>query len=450
MYRTKIIKEDHPMKKVLALLMTLVLTLSCVGALAEEATTTKATLSVNGDMLAMLAGLTDAEDQQLLNTILAVVNNLGLTAVEAEGASQLTLTLKDAPVSSTTLTFGDEGSMVMVSDLFPSHAITLSAADLSQFMGSMPSEEEITALVSSLEAPMAAFMEGFLSHATAPVTGEYEFEGAAFNAMVTIDMTMDEMKILVLNLVKSLMENPTTASLFASMGDINVAEIDEELKDLAEADPEDTVPLNIALYNNEAEGNVYITLNVADEDMTFSVAGGLVNGTFSLHLVAGESIYTSVEEMRQAAMVGSGDVMVFDWVIAIDEAMETLNATMDMIFQGVSLRLAIDLSASAIKMDLYFMTTDAPILSINLMVDNGGEIVPVTTEGKTVINFMELANDAEGALSSALLMDVMSFGLNNLIANAAAAMPDEVSALVMLLSGPSATQSTTQVEGIAQ
>ena len=150
--------------------------------------------------------------------------------------------------------------------------------------------------------------------------------------------------------------------------------------------------------------------------------------------------------------------MVMDMVIVPGQSENDATLGLDLYLQGMYVGLALQSAQTdaglAQDMALYFMTNQAPLLSLSCVTVPGGEITAeLTAEGKTVLSLEEIAADEEGTLSGGLLLDVTSYGLNNLIANAAIAMPDEVTALVTALTAMTApVEGTTDVpvEGVTE
>ena len=132
------------MKKILALLLSLVLSLTSVGALADEGFT--ATLDFEWapeELLALAAADLDEESAAAAQMILPVINQLDLQVVKENEQFQLSILAKNIPIAS--LTLGLQGNqIVIVSDLVPSYYLSVSMETLEALMaedGSLPSPD---------------------------------------------------------------------------------------------------------------------------------------------------------------------------------------------------------------------------------------------------------------------------------------------------------------------
>ena len=111
----------------------------------------------------------------------------------------------------------------------------------------------------------------------------------------------------------------------------------------------------------------------------------------------------------------------------------------DLTAQGMYVGAKIELAnGENMKLDaqLFFMNPEKPLLTASAVVIPGGEVtLDLSGEGKENIDLAQLMQDEDGTLKNNLLMDVMSNGLNGLMARAAEIMPEEVSTLITLLMG---------------
>lgn len=455
------------MKKLMALLLALVMALSCVGALAENTdalvtSTTQMTFAVNDELVsALLPALAEQElteeDQQMLSQLLAMLNNLGAKCVVAENGVQVELTLKDVPVATLVGAAGEDG-LTLMSDLFPSYALTMPADALAQ-TNTLPDE----AMLQSLEAHLNALMERISAYAGQPEMGEFPLENVVFNVKQPYEMTQKDVALLVLNWLKELMADEALAPLFASVASaegLDAASLDGVIAQLESMTEEDLMPVNVATYTvvdeqGQPGADFYFTADMGDDENVLAVSCGMAQGVMYVHLAFGEAIYTSLDEMRQAAAEGGSSAITIDMAAMIDQSQDAMGFGLDFygagMYVGLTLQGAQTEAGLAQEIALYFMTNQAPLLGVSCLTVPGGELTAsMTTEGKTVISLEELMADEEGTLSGGLQLDVMSFGLNNLIANAAAAMPDEVTALVTALTAPAQDATEVPVEGVTE
>lgn len=178
------------MKKLFALTLALLMALSCVIASAE---TVNIHLTIDRDQA---ASLSPQDSQKMTDTVLALVNALGVNVItDAEGV-QIDLDLKGQ--SALSLGFATTGQgLSVVSTLFPNYMVTISTKTLEQYAKSMA--DMVTSKSGASTQDMAAISEAFTGYATkfgeaisasatlgTPVTGNYEYEGYAFDTMVPV------------------------------------------------------------------------------------------------------------------------------------------------------------------------------------------------------------------------------------------------------------------------
>lgn len=453
------------MKKLLALMMALVLALSCVGAFAEDTTavlptntTTTISISMNGEMFAALAGdSATEEDQQMLAQTLSLINNLGARIITTENGVQAELTLKDTTVATVVGVTSETGALA-VSDLFPSYAVTLAPETLAQTLPGPSLDTE--ALMAALQAKLDALTESVASYAGEAQMGEYTFEGATFNVMQPYQMTMKEFATLLLSWMQSMMADPELAPLFSSMEGLDADALSEAMEELNEMGEEQaTAPVNAALYavmdaNGQPGEDAYITFDMTEDENIIALAFGKVQNVAYAHLIYGDAAYTSLDEMRQAAIAGAENAIVVDLAAAPGEGEADIAMGLDLYNQGVYMGLLLQSARTeaglAQNISLYMMNDQAPLFTLDALTVPGGEITASPdTEGKTLVSLEALMADEEGTLSGNLLMDIMSYGLNTLIANASIVMPDEVTALVNAMSAPAPEATDAPAEGVS-
>lgn len=455
------------MKKMLALILALLMALSCTGALAEEATpvTMQGTVHFNEEMLSSLIGMASPEmgeaEMQAMDTLMAVLNNLGFQAVIGKTNAQIVLTLKGMPVM-TVVAAETEKGYAAVSDLFPNYALTVSQETIDELtqsaLSSMP-EMDAAAMEAALAAHGQALLTALKGYAGAPVAGEYTVEeGLTFNCQIPYEITATELAALILNAAKAMLKDPALAPLLTAAGEISEADIDAALADLT-GDAENQPDLNVALYANmDADGNLgedfYLAADMGDDEFVVGIMAGVVDKTLSATLIFGDAIYASMDEMIAAAVDGSGEAFVIDLFVAPGEKETDASVSMDVYamgqYMGYYMETLTEETVTTSYAEIYYMDPEAPLMSIEVLSMPTGEDVTLNLTDETPVVTMEsLLNDTEGTASMPLMMDVMSYGINNVLANAAAAMPDEITALITLLNTPAETEETT-VEGVTE
>lgn len=446
------------MKKLLALMMTLALALSCVGVQAEMTLPVNAnvTVQVNGDSLSTLLMMTGTEMDEnstaAMSNLLAMLNALSVNVAATEEGMQAELRLKDTAVGTVNLGADEKGNLVMVSDLFPTYAITMAPETLNQLLSldtaDQPALANVDDVVAALQQQTAAAVEGLQEKIGQPVPGEYVIEGADFNTMVPVELTMGEVMQVGVSVVKGLMANETVLAFLGELGmpmdEFTPEALDEDLADMSEE--EAATPVNMNLYfQMDAEGNtsdnMYITYETAIDGENVSVAFGYVDGKVYVHALMSEEAYETEDALRQAAQMGTANTGTFD-VVAGTDADGNVAFSFEMLVEGMYMAVKADGQPTAAglqgKAEFYLLDAENALLTLKGELTQGvGELTnTVSTEGKTVLALEELMAMDEDALDAALEglgEDVENFGLFTLLGNAANAMPDEMNALMALM-----------------
>ena len=255
-------------------------------------------------------------------------------------------------------------------------------------------------------------------------TFEFEDGDMTFNCRVPIEIDMEAIKTAALALMEQIKNDENVASLLSALGTMGIPVETTENADINL--PEVTV---YAYTNVDEEGNsdgtTLVTVEAAAEDQTVNVAV----------LLAGQNVAVFVEIPEQ------GKVNVYV------ETSETgaVIVSIEMNAAGVQCAEVIEVSAGenglVLESETYFMDMENPITTDVVTLAMGGErTFAVQDANKTAIAVEQLMADSEGEVIGALLGDVMSNGLGALIAKVSEVMPEEVGALMTLLSGGQAAE----------
>lgn len=446
------------MKKLLALMMTLALALSCVGVQAEMTLPVNAnvTVQVNGDSLSTLLMMTGTEMDEnstaAMSSLLAMLNALSVNVAATEEGMQAELRLKDTAVGTVNLGSDEKGNLVMVSDLFPTYAITMAPETLNQLLSldtaDQPALANMDDVAAALQQQIAAVTEGMQEKTGQPVPGEYTIEGTAFNVMVPMELTMGDVMQMGVSVAKGMLANESVLAFLGEldmpMDEFSPEALDEALADMSEEEAAAPVSMNL-YYQMDAEGNAtdnrYITYETTIDGENVSVAFGYVDGKVYVHALMSEDVYETEDALRQAAQMGTADTGTIDMVAGTD-ADGNVALTFEMLVEGVYMAVKADGQPTDAgfrgKAEFYLLDAENALLTIHVELTQGvGELTnTVSAEGKTVLALEELMAMDEDALDAALEglgEDVENFGLFTLLGNAANAMPDEMNALMALM-----------------
>ena len=458
------------MKKLLSLVLSLMLALGCMGALAEDAApqqnalansfalplpyTVDVDISINEALISMLMPLFAPDaDSEVVNMVLPLINGLGMQGVVVEEGIQGSLTLKDMPLFSLDYLF-NENEAIVASDLFPSYALSLPLD--TQMMGEM-SEVNVDEVMAVINPHVNALAEKFGAYLESTEEGEFTVGGAAFKHRGKVQFTVQELEKLMGEFVDGLKQDEKVIALLESLGmDVLLQEGVVPAYEAEEEESEAGEPIVLYFYLSEDQANFAVTFEIAQDEMVVNAQLTGIDQVVNLEMLMGADIFLSRDDMRQAALSGSDDAVLLNVVIAM-EGMKDFSVKLDAymgMYVGLSLAYAsredqgMDMNAG-----LYFLFEDQPLLSVAGSYIPGGQLTsPLTIEGKTVISMATPTNveDYEAYQSNvaSLGMEVASVGLNNIIANAAAAMPEEITALVTYLTAPAEPVDGVVIDGV--
>ena len=428
------------MKKILALLLALVMALGCVGAFAEEASQPAFTMSfeskVNVEAISQLLPMLGVDESAAaaLQSILPLLAETNGQIVIADNGAQFDLGLKGQTVLTVAGELTESG-IAVASDILPSYVITLAKETVEKMLQQFTAQSEDAMANVDMNAVVESLTGYFMQFASAvttavsngePEVGEFVFEDLdlTFNCRMPIEIDLEAIKTATLTLVDQIKNDENFASLVSALGTMGIpVEISENTEVVT---PEVTV---YAYANVDEEGN-----NIGEVNMvTVEVAseGQTVNVTV---LMEGQNVIVYVEMPEQnmgvTVRVEPNDSGVFvscAMNAAGVEAAETLMVTIGEVLQ--------------LSSETYLFDMENPIATDLVTLARSGERdFTVLDENKAEITVEQLMADTEGEIAGALLGDVMSNGLGALLAKVSEIMPDEVAALMTLLSGGQAAE----------
>ena len=428
------------MKRIIALLLALVMALGCVGTFAEEASQPAFTMAfeskVNVEAISQLLPMLGVDESAAaaLQAILPLLAETNGQIVIADNGAQFDLGLKGQTVLTVAGEMTESG-IALASDILPSYVITMAKETVEQMLQQFTAQSEEAAPNMDMNAVVESLTGYFMQFASAvttavsngePEVGEFVFEDLdlTFNCRMPIEIDMEAIKAAALTLVEQLKNDESFASLISALGSKGIS------VDITE-NPEIVVPeVTVYAYTNvDEEGN-----NIGEVNMvTVEVAseGQTVNVTV---LMEGQNVIVYVEMPEQNISVtvrvepnDSGIFVSFVMNAAGVQAAETLTVTMGEAIQLYS--------------ETYLSDMENPIATDLVTLARSGERdFTVLDENKAEITVEQLMADTEGETIGTLLGDVMSNGLGALLTKVSEIMPDEVAALMTLLSGGQAAE----------
>ncbi len=448
------------MKKILALLLALVMALGCVGAFAEEPAAEEPALAipaipaftmawethVDVETFAALLPALGADESALsiVQTILPLLADTNGKIVFADNGLQFDLGLK----GETILTVAGEkveGGYALASDILPSYVITLADETIEALIEQYTAQaQEALAKVDmeTLVQNVTGYAMEFVSTCSGAFAfgevemGEFAFEDVdlTFNCRMPITLDMETIKGAAEKLVADIRNDEAVGSLINTLNDMGVSvNLADETEFII---PEVTV---YAYSNVDEEGNSVDGITLVDVDVAAEGENVCVKV-----VVNGESVtvYVSIPSQETYMSVSfAGNEEGFAVSVAMDaQGMQ--------VAENVTTTLGDEIVTNS---ELYFMGMETPIETQTTAFCMGGERdFAVLDENKTACAVEQLMADTEGQAVSALLADVMSNGLGNLIAKVSQIMPDEAVNVMNLFYGPAPVEQVEAVEGAAE
>lgn len=441
------------MKKLLALLLALIMALSCVGAFAEEpeaegiasipeipdftvAWESNANIEALTALLPMFG--IDEETMGLMQSVLPLLAETCGQIVFANQGLQFDIGIK----GQTILTVAGEkveGGYALASDILPSYVITLADETIEAIIEQFTAQAEEALSGVDMEAlieNVTGYAMEFVSACMSAVSfgdaelGEYPFEDLelTFNCRMPVIVDMEAIKGAFEALISEIKSDEAIGGLIDALSGMGLP------IDLSE-DPEIILPEvtvyaygNVDEEGNEVEGPTLVTAEATVEEVTVLVTV----------LVEEDGVCVLVEVPSQQTSV-SVYFTTDDEGIAVSIAADAMGMQfMENI--GVSIG-----DEFVITSESYFMDMENPIATETLVFAWGGERdFIVLDENKTAIGLEQIMADEEGEVTGALLADVMSNGLGNLIAKVSQIMPEEMVALMNMLSGAEAVEGAAE------
>lgn len=447
------------MKKVIALFLALMMMVGCTGAMAEMDLSKGARVDINYDlnkdmfmgMIQMAAGSEAMEEMppEVISAVMDLISAIGATASFDGETVQINLNLKDKPIVNLEGGMLQDGSLVLATNILPSHALMLDAETMNQAKAEMENAmgqfdvEKIMAAAEKLEDDFEDALEGIMKNWAAKdlvkqEKGSYVMEDVTYTQKYTVETDSNEMMVFlqdVLNAMMPLLEN------FVKEANLPVEEdaFAEMKRDANNFTPdENPIPVYVTVYD-EAVGHddySFVALEMADEQAAVAVAIGLYDDNVEGSIYFGEGSYESAEDIINAAYAGQGNAMVMDLAVLQGENDEDMNAVVTMVMGGMYMGYYVETKAvdggMDAKMEMYLMSDEAPMMTVDYKLRPLTEkLAPVSVEGKQMVNMLQLNENMDETLADALEKDI-STGLSGVLINAVTAAPDEIQAVLNL------------------
>lgn len=416
------------MKKLTALILALLLTLSCVSAFAQ---TVSVRLNVDSEQVrTLLSGFGLPEAQLgIADPVLSLVNALGVRVTTVEDGAQVDLDLNGEDALSLGWASDGDGFGV-VSTLFPNYYLTVSNDTISGMMEQMAQNMpgaggeggaggfDMAAMQSVFGGYCQKWMEacGAAGRPGEPVAVEYEYGNHVFDTMVPVTVDMEAITAATNELLDSLLADPAAMAMLQGMAQgmaqNSGAAFDPES---FEADFKAGFADWMAHFPDEVKAEVYT--NAGDESGMFfmnaeSFREGEANPFFTAFM-----LYENAQNMDMGfTMAVEDDETGETATMSAGFAMKDTDMKMSFEMGGMYYGLNMHIDGSDMTFDVFFMNAESPLLSVALEITDGGErTLPVDAEGKETIAAEAIMADANGEAVQGLYGDVMANGLGALM-----------------------------------
>ena len=421
------------MKKLLALVVALMLVLTCAPAFAQTVCV-KAT--VDRDLAKeLLPGFgVPAEQFGTIDNVLAVVNALGVRVTTVADGAQVDLSMNDADALSLGWVTDDVGATI-VSTLFPNYALTLQSETVTSMMEQMAANMpggsgaggfDMAAMGKVLGGHIQKWMEACAAAGKPgePETVKFEYEEYVFDTKVPVTVDMNAITTATNELLDNLLADPAAMSMLQGMAQgMSQSSGVEFNPETFEADFKAGFEEWMGHFPDEVNAEVY-TMSDGSEIfymLAESFHEGDENPFFNANM-----LYEGAQTMEMGYTMEMTDAETSKTVtMAAGFAMDGQDMQMFFDMDGMYFGLNISFSEGDMVFDVFFANPDKPLLSVSVEITpDGDRTLPVDAEGKTTLAIEEIMANGNSEAAQGLYADIQNNGLNALIGTATQAVPE--------------------------
>lgn len=404
------------MKKLLALILVLILALTCATAFADTVYTK---VIVDRDVVGSLLpafGVSE-EEMGLIDSVLAVLNAMGVNVTTVADGAQIDLDLNGTQVISLGLMMDEAGANIF-STLFPNYCLTISnetIADMIQQMAdNMPTGGsggmDMSAFTDLFGSYFIRYLEAVSAAATPgePETVEFETDGYTFDTKVPVTIDIPAILTATDALVDEMLADEAVVTAIQSAMESSGQTFDADALKAAYEEWKTHMPA-------EATASFYA---ISDNPEVSYIEG-------DAFLEGKDEASYHYQMMNKGA--NDGYMGYWDYETGMIISLEYAEGAMRMDFTMSDMYFGFDFNTEAGKTTcgLYFMTSDAPLLKVEVTTAEGGErTLPVDDAGKTTLALEEIMADANSEAAQGLYADVQANGLGKLMDVAMQALPE--------------------------
>ena len=402
------------MKKLSAVLLALMLALTCLTATAEEpavtveaqgvsaAMTVNAELTVDKEIATPLiqAGGLPEEQLGLIDPLLDLLNALKIRVISADGGLQIDLDVGSQNALSLGVDPTDDALTIGCS-LIPNYLLTLPQETLQELTQNIPmpgsggaAGMDVAAMAdigTDVNKYLSEFMESFQTCVTPGESepGVYEFDGLTFNVKTPMDVDEKALAEAVKKLASDILNDEKVAGMIKQTNpDFDPA---EAMKSLEESLSEEHLP--------EVKVDVYSNIDIPEIIYTVS-----------------EATYKDAEEPAYIFTMmnrGGGNVQMVMEMKADGTVigMNVSEAGVLLSFEQGGQYFAFSFSMgenNAMSLDVFAGVKERPLLTLKISMEQGGErTLSMDPEGKTLLSVADLQGEQGQEALSGLQQDLM-------------------------------------------
>lgn len=417
------------MKKILAILLALAMTLGCAGALAEMpdaaelaagGVTVTGSITLNQESILGLAAIggADLDDSSAAaaGLLVNIINALGVKAVVANNGAQLDVTLKDGTLASLTLNATEEG-LVIAADVIPDYVFTVKMetvmALIEQLQSMLPADLDADAIAAAIAPHLQTLFETISAKVGEAEQGEYNVNGHDFTVKVPVNITLKELASAIVGALKGIAEEEAVAPLLSMVPGFDADAIAQTLEQIESSDEAELPVLDAALYSNE-NGDSYLAVELKRDEQSITLYAGIVEN----------SLLADLNMLDQGA---------FTLRIVPEEAGVNAYIAIDVEDTQIELTIAAGQTEAGIAVNAALAFNKTPIVQAQVLVDLNGEVGAIDLEGKTAISVEELMAGQNEELNEQL-NGLLQNALTGILGRAMQIMPNEFNAVMQMLS----------------
>jgi len=424
------------MKKLFALMLALMLALTCTSALA---TTVCVDCAIDTDQAkGLMSGFGIPEEQMgMADIALAVVNALGVRVTTVVDGGQVDLSMNDADALSLGWAMDDAG-MNVVSTLFPNYYLTVSNETIGQmmeqFMANMPGagsgDGEGGFDMAAMQEVFGSYFEKWFTACSSagkpgePETAEFEYGDYVFDTKVPVTVDMLTITAATNELLDELLADPAAMAMLQGMAQGMCQSSGTEFNpETFEADFKAGFEEWMAHFPDEVNAVIY---TMSDGGDTFYMEAESLREGEEKPFFTAFMFYENAQNMDMGFTMDMTDEETQETVtMTAGFALKDTNMKLSFDMGGVYMGLNMSFTGSDMAFDVFFMNADAPLLSVNVEITpDGDRTLPVDAEGKSVLAVEDVMADGNSDAAQGLYTDVQTNGLGALMGAAMQAVPE--------------------------